>query len=390
MTYYLLPRSNRNVYTKLSYESTENKIALSHTLAKYLYEIKEKITDIDKSWDIYKKYTNPYEYIHTNTPQTKRPISKYKPLSRSYFKMIEILHTFCILYENPIVTFHLAEGPGGFIEALVNERRNCKDTYIGMTLLDNKADTNIPAWKKSKHFLNENQNVTIENGLDGTGNILDINNFEYVAKKYHSSVELVTADGGFDFSFDFNQQENAISKLLFAQIAYALCIQKKGGTFVLKIFDCFMQHTIDLLYFLSSFYEKTHIIKPKTSRNANSEKYVVCSGFLHSHHDDFYPYIYNCFNQMLSDDYEYCRFLSEDIPLHFIQKLEEYNSIFGQSQLKNINYTISLMSNRMKQDKINNIVRGNIQKSIQWCITNKIPYNNIPNNLFLYNELENS
>lgn len=114
MTYYLLPRSNRNVYTKLSYERTENRIALSHTLAKYLYEIKEKITDIDKSWDIYKKYTNPYEYIHTNTPQTKRPISKYKPLSRSYFKMIEILHTFCILYETPIITFHLAGGIPGY------------------------------------------------------------------------------------------------------------------------------------------------------------------------------------------------------------------------------------------------------------------------------------
>ena len=383
MTYYLLPRANKSVYNDLSYEQVENKIVISYSLAKYLYEIKGKITDIDKAWDIYKKYTNPYEYIHTNTPQTKRPISKYKPLSRSYFKMIEILHTFSIVFPNSIKSFHLAEGPGGFIEALLYERKNPNDTYTGMTLLDEHADTNIPAWKKSQHFLKENPNVLLENGIDGTGNILSLDNFEYVTKKYESSIDLVTADGGFDFSFDFNQQENVISKLLFAQIAYALCIQKKGGTFVLKIFDCFMQHTIDLLYFLSCFYDKTHIIKPKTSRYANSEKYIVCSGFLYNNNNDFYTHIYNCFQNMLKKDYAYCRFLSQDVPLYFIQKLEEYNSVFGQTQLKNINYTISLMSNKMRQDKINTLVRGNIQKSIQWCILNQVPYNNIPNNLFI-------
>ena len=129
MTYYLLPRANKSVYNDLSYEQVENKIVISYSLAKYLYEIKGKITDIDKAWDIYKKYTNPYEYIHTNTPQTKRPISKYKPLSRSYFKMIEILHTFSIVFPNSIKSFHLAEGPGGFIEALLYERKNPNDTY---------------------------------------------------------------------------------------------------------------------------------------------------------------------------------------------------------------------------------------------------------------------
>ena len=49
-------------------------------------------------------------------------------------------------------------------------------------------------------------------------------------------MDLITADGGFDFSMDFNQQEILIGKLLFAQIAYALCLQKRGGKFILKIF----------------------------------------------------------------------------------------------------------------------------------------------------------
>ena len=77
-------------------------------------------------------------------------------------------------------------------------------------------------------------------------------NFTFCKDTYASSMELVTADGGFDFSMDFNKQEINIAKLLFAQICYALILQKKKGCFVLKMFDCFMQHSIDALYILSS------------------------------------------------------------------------------------------------------------------------------------------
>ena len=45
--------------------------------------------------------------------------------------------------------FHLAEGPGGFIEALAHARDNNNDSYIGMSILDDMHDPNIPGWKKS-------------------------------------------------------------------------------------------------------------------------------------------------------------------------------------------------------------------------------------------------
>ena len=44
-------------------------------------------------------------------------VSKHKPLSRSYFKFIEIANIFDLLDFNKktnINTFHLCEGPGGF------------------------------------------------------------------------------------------------------------------------------------------------------------------------------------------------------------------------------------------------------------------------------------
>ena len=91
-------------------------------------------------------------------------------------------------------------------------------------------------------FLSQHPNVNIEYGIDRTGNLLHIDNFEYCVKKYGGSMDLVTADGGFDFSKDFNHQEISITNLLWGQVCYALCLQKQGGNFVLKIFDIFYEH----------------------------------------------------------------------------------------------------------------------------------------------------
>ena len=393
MAFFLLPRSNNILYKNIEYTTTEGIpiSVISQSLCYYLYNIKEKITSREKRWDIYKKYTNPYEYIHTIVPLKKKSVSKYKPLSRSYFKMIEIMNTFHINYTEPITSFHLAEGPGGFIEALVKLRNSKEDTYIGMTLLDeNRKFANIPAWKKSEQFFKTYSNVKLENGKDGTGDILSLENFKYVTKKYNSTVDFITADGGFDFSIDFNQQESFIGKLLFAQVAYALCIQKYKGKFILKIFDCFMQHTIDILYILSSFYEKVYIMKPQTSRYANSEKYIVCIGFLYDNHDMFYNYLMNSFEKMLDTEKNTLRFLNIDVSYLFIKKMEEYNAIFGQKQIQNIHYTLSLMETKTKLDKIEMLVKTNIQKSTDWCIKYNIPHNILNNstNMFLTNFLE--
>jgi len=392
MTFFLLPRTYHVLYKNIDFHDTDHipETVISQSLSYYLYNIKEKITSKEKQWDVYKKYTNPYEYIHTVVPLKKKPVSKYKPLSRSYFKMIEIMNTFHINYRGPICSFHLAEGPGGFIEALA-KNRNCKeDTYIGMTLLDeNKNDSNIPAWKKSDLFLKSNPNVFLENGSDQTGNILSLENFEYVIEKYPSKMDLITADGGFDFSIDFNMQECSIGKLLFAQVAYALCLQKYKGKFILKIFDCFMQHTIDILYILSSFYEKVYIMKPQTSRYANSEKYIVCIGFLYDNHAGFYIHFVKCFEKMLESQLNPLRFLNTEISYLFIKKMEEYNAIFGQKQIQNINYTLSLMETKTKLDKIEILIKTNIQKSMDWCSKYNIQYNtlNTPTNIFLANSV---
>jgi hypothetical protein len=143
-----------------------------------------------------------------------------------------------------------------------------------------------------------------------------------------------------------------------------------------------MQHSIDLLYILSSFYEKIYIVKPQTSRYANSEKYVVCKGFLFPSCDVFFPFLHRAFEKMVSspnlkitEELYIHRFISVPISYFFLSKLEEYNAIFGQQQIENIHYTISLIENKHKQEKIDNLIRNNVQKCVSWCIRHNVSYN---------------
>lgn len=383
MLYFLLPSIQYplcNLFDIIFKEENdkENNI-ISNSLKHYLNDIKTQIHEHETDWDIYKKITNPYEYIHTNVPDKKKSICKYKPLSRSYFKMIEIVTYFHLLdkrFHESFRSFHLAEGPGGFIEALCHLRNNKQDKYIGMTILNDDKDPNIPGWKKSQQFLKDNENVYIENGKDGTGNIMSLDNFDYCYQKYRESMDICTGDGGFDFSMDFNHQEQNISTLLFGQIAYALIMQKYKGSFILKIFDCFSYHTIDLLGLLCSCYEKVYITKPQTSRYANSERYVVCKNFLHKNTSKLYQVLRNQLSVILENENKPVkRYLNYNYSSFFINKLEECNAIFGQQQVESIYNTISMIIE--KQTNYEVLIQHNIQKCLVWC--NK--YNVITNNL---------
>jgi len=382
MIHFQIPRNTPYLYQYIECFLTDGKNSdpiVSSSLSHYLNEIKKRIDSKEQEWDTVKRYTNPCEYIHTIIPCKKKSIAKKKPLSRSYFKMVEIVNFFNLLdiKKGNITTFHLAEGPGGFIEAMVNMRNNANDKYIGMSILDDKNDPNIPGWKKSKQFLQENNNVVIDHGIDGTGDILTLDNFKYCKETYGNKMSIITGDGGFDFSIDFNNQEHYILKLLFGQVCYAIVMQKQGGHFILKVFDCFFQHTLDILALLSSLYEKVYITKPQTSRYANSEKYIVCKNYLGPNCNGIYNYLFKAFEKIVTIDKPVIRLLNIPLTLLFTTKIEEYNAILGQQQIENIHYTLNLVDCNNKDDKYNILMKNNIKKCVDWCVKYNVPYNNI-------------
>tara|TARA_B100001175_G_scaffold315969_1_gene328735 strand:- start:9430 stop:10968 length:1539 start_codon:yes stop_codon:yes gene_type:complete len=344
MAYINIPSLNYNNLKfsfVMKHDNNHEKIFISHSLNHYLSNIKQQIEQYNTYWDYYKKITNPYEFIHTQVPDVKLSICKYKPLSRSFFKMIEIINTFSFLTEkNNIKCFHLAEGPGGFIEAFNYKRNNKNDLYYAMTLISD--DMNIPSWKKSSHFINNNKNVIIEYGSSNTGDLFLKENLLYCYQNYANSMNYITADGGFDFSVDFNKQEDLSMKLIVAQIFFAIIMQKEGGNFVLKIFDIFKFKTVEIIFLLSNLYDYVYIYKPYTSRVANSEKYIVCKNYKNSNPTIVNEIIHN-FDYVLDNINNIYSLFNITFPKLFLKKIEEINAIYGQQQIENINTTLNLI-----------------------------------------------
>jgi hypothetical protein len=241
--------------------------------------------------------------------------------------------------------------------------------------------------------LEHNPNVIIETGEDKTGNLISLENFRYCAAKYKNKMDIVTADGGFDFSVDFNNQENIATQLILSEVFYALALQKQGGTFILKIFDIFHKPTIDILYLLSYYYTNVTIMKPYTSRVANSEKYVICQGFKIADSAQIIQQFCEIFPSIImtaaadqdqdtaSDDGvdgngtgALSSLLPREHDLYFLNKIEELNAMISYQQIENITSTLAIITNHKNAEKLEQYKKTNVGKCIAWCEHYGIPY----------------
>ena len=357
-----------------------------------LQELKNKIDS--KDWDKNKKFSNDYELIHIPNKRKKSDsIALYEPLSRSYFKMVEIIFDFKLFDKclNPsFKSGHIAEGPGGFMEATYNLSHNIDRfnsyKHYGITLFSNNKD--VPGWTKATNFINSDKDIVISYGADNTGNIYNSKNIEYFSKLCgFNSCDLVTADGGFDFSLDFNKQEQLSYRLIFCEIICALSIQKKGGNFVCKIFDTFMTSTVKLLFFLGCFYDEVYLNKPLTSRPANSEKYIVAKGFKGID----YNYLLVLFELVdvwnkKPNPNEIYDILCIDMPDYFLKSINEYNKLNSKQQIDTINNTIKIIEDKNKLSFLNTIVEKQIVEAKKWCNKYKEKINIKSNFILEYRE----
>ena len=318
-----------------------------------LMKVKCEIDKIpSKKWEKAKKKVNKYEYIYTSS-RKNRNVCNILPVSRSYFKIYEIIKDI-IKLDNEGVAGCIAEGPGGFIHC-INDTTNI--TVHGITLISN-TDKNIPFW--NQQIITNEKNILCY-GNDNTGDIYKIDNTqEFITSFGGQLCNLVTADGGFDYSSDYNSQESDSYKLLFCEIYTAINIQKQSGSFLIKFFDIFNYKTIQLIYILFICYRKIHIYKPTTSRLSNSEKYIVCQGFNGCNRDII---------DTMSKHYD--RDMVIDVPDTFIKELLEYNDQFVNTQISTIREIISNVGvdNDIKPTK------EQIKNAKEWCQKYDLPIN---------------
>ena len=405
-----------------------------------LYASKAKLDEFpyNRQWEDYKRYNNNYELIHTSSNRKRRVenVAYHVPLSRSYFKMWEMIYDFKLLdsAEGSIQTAHLAEGPGGFIEAtcryrvmqkrIIVEARDARDAtaaavgsaataaatdtgeasdadkFFGITL--RSAQKEVPGWVKSDSFLRMHPNVQIHYGSDGTGNLYLVHNIDafcgYVGEH---SCKLVTADGGFDFSVNFDQQEMLAVRLLLCQIYTALRVTQSGGAFICKFFDTYHRVSLEMLWLIATMFDTFSIVKPHTSRSANSERYVVAQGYYGTKSTLYIDALSGLRKLILSwqsaDNLDegdvnvrtnknlWSIFELNSIPPSFEQAIREYNRTHAQLQKYTIDMTLDLIDRNVSQ--FDRIIGTQIQRAIRWCFKYRVPINT--RCVYLANMMEN-
>ena len=350
MSYFLLPKINNNVNINPKHNET-NEIYIpyvSNSLFNYYNEIFEQI---NKSFDFslnnltdLVKIVNPYEYIFSKVPSSKFSVSKLKPKTNLFYEFLEIFTTLNIFdsyKNNTINALHFTQNKNDTIECLELIRENYKyqNTYF-----DKINDDNIKS----------------------------------------------ISDKKFDFLF-FEAKTDNLDNYIISMIEIFMVIlmnQESNGSCVIKIEQTFHKPIIDLLYFLSSLYDKTIILKPNTSNVTTFEKYIICKNF-QTNENKIKQQKLNYFRFLIFlkklDGKKILSFLDCEIPYYFLTKIDDMNIIMGQQQIESLDMIINIIKNKNREDKIETIKKTSIQKSVSWCEKYKIPHNKFSDktNIFL-------
>ena len=300
---------------------------------------KNKIEKVDKYiWTKIRKYINVYE----NPGYSLR----IKPVSRAYYKLKEIIIDFNLinLYGD---TFHIAESPGGFIQATI-EKKSLGYSHINtcytISIID-ELNQDIPIYHHSIKNNNNVKNISnyIEDGkCDGDITNLNtiINTIRYF-KKNNIKLSFITADGGINDNGEFEKKEIHHTNLIFCEIVLCLFLLEEDGDFIIKIFDIFTDITYEMIILLSSIFKEIYITKPLTSRYTNSEKYLVLKGFIPSRLDyNIRNLLINNISILNKNPNLVMKKLFINTPGEFLNKINDFNTYFTNNQIKYIETTI--------------------------------------------------
>lgn len=118
-------------------------------------------------------------------------------------------------------------------------------------------------------------------GADYDGDILKESNIRSLIAYCGTlgDVNLVTADGSIDCLDQPESQEEFVSKLHMAEFIVGLAILANHGTMLIKMFTFFESSSVSMLFILSCCFHELHIFKPATSKEGNSEVYVIAIGY---------------------------------------------------------------------------------------------------------------
>jgi hypothetical protein len=366
MNNYILPKNNFKLTFSFSFSfDNDNPDFISHTMITSLNYINTHIKKYNNyEVDEISKKINPYEFIFSNVSDTFIPISKIKPQSNIYYELYEIIFS-CFIFED-----------------IASSKNNISIFHIGNNSMSTNLliDTLRDSYNDNKLFTNFNVINKLFN-TDNLDNADNVNNVDNNIKPASNNIDL----GFFECNSDSNNSQ--INKLII--VLYIICLKmNKNGSIIIKLNDLTQKSTIDVLYILNNMFDKISLTKPLLSNILTNENFVICKNFIGTHVSLYLtaiePIALKIINNTIQDN-KIISILQNKIPILFLNKIEEYNAIFGQQQLESKDQLISIINNKNRYDKIESLKRNNIQKGIIWCEKYQIPHNKFSDkiNIFL-------
>lgn len=179
-----------------------------------------------------------------------------------------------LVRDNELLYFaDVCAGPGGFSEYVL-WRKKWMAKGFGFTLRGEHD------FRLHEFVAGHPDTFDAHYGAKGDGNVYDPENIrsfsEHVLRQTGTGVHFMMADGGFGVAGQENIQEILSKRLYLSQCLVALSIVRENGHFVTKLFDLFTPFSVGLVYLMQLCFQQICIVKPNTSRPANSERYLVC------------------------------------------------------------------------------------------------------------------
>jgi len=362
MSYYTLPRKQTICKLNPSYSKDKDAVrpVISFSLLHYLKVAQDQIRFLQSlqdsenpeyNIDLIYKVINPYEFVHCRVPGSKFSVSKIKASSSNFYTFMEIANS-----------FNIFESFNG---------RNIRSLHCG----------------KNNSATIECMNIFRENNHDYNYDYeLDPTSFNNIV-----GVEAMTVDFLYFELSDLNDDRDINRYVIeFVNIlCYILTYQNVNGLCIIKVDSIFFKPMLDVIHLLTSMYEKVYIIKPNASNVLKNERFLICKNFVSDYsktieNNNILKVLktiimeFNVYGNMVTS------ILGQDLPYYFLNKIEESNIINGQQQLEHLDHVVNTIKNKNRDDKIETLKKNNIQKCIQWCEKNKIPYNKFVDKLNIF------
>ena len=289
------------------------------------------LTDINKIiyskykhlWDSkYKMLVNPYELLLPNFKYSSdfKMIGKISPVSRAYFKAVDIIKEFNIQSGDGILAT-IADAPGGWAQSfnILFPKKKIITTSLKSGIKYNTSIIN-------------NKKIVIDYLINKDGDLLNIKNIKHMINKYRNKCSIIGCDGA--LIYDDKYMDNPIPKeyqhhrLFYMELIICLGLQKLGGSCFIKLYKCKTSVTKQLFALMNKYYKNISIYKPKSIRIGNTELMLVCNNFIGIDHDKLQQLLNyaDTINQIFSSGEYISNIFDTDCNYDSINKFTKYTN----------------------------------------------------------------